>query len=108
MNFVSVDKLDGQVPAGVTEIGVRPEHLHLANGNGSAEGPTMRGQVVTVERLGAEAFVYLDTGQPEPLVAKVLGDVRASPGETMAVGAHSAALYLFDADGRCHARETYH
>jgi ABC-type sugar transport system ATPase subunit len=109
MNFVPAAKLDGQVPAGVTEIGVRPEHLHLANGNGSAEaGPTMRGQVVTVERLGAEAFVYLDTGQPEPLVAKVLGDVRAAPGETMAVGAHPAALYLFDTDGRCYPRETYH
>jgi ABC-type sugar transport system ATPase subunit len=86
------------------EVGVRPEHVRLGGG----DEITLEGRAVTVERLGAESFVYLDVGQDEPLVVKVLGETAVKPGDAVPAGIPPAALYLFDADGRCYPRQTFH
>jgi ABC-type sugar transport system ATPase subunit len=85
--------------SGTFTIGLRPEHL-IEGGEGDA---LIKGEVITVERLGAETFIYLDVGQEEPLVVKAGGDSRTRAVETLAVGVPAAASYLFDADG--HAME---
>jgi ABC-type sugar transport system ATPase subunit len=108
MNFLPANLLSGLRP-GVpgeppAEVGVRPEHVQLGGGGEL----TLEGRAVTVERLGAESFVYLDIGQDEPLVVKVPGETGVKPGEAVPVGVPAAALYLFDADGRCYPREVYH
>jgi multiple sugar transport system ATP-binding protein len=107
MNFMPASLLDGRIaprsggpPA---EIGVRPEHMHLGQ-----DAITAEGEVVTVERLGAESFVYVDVGQEEPIVIKGAGEAQVKPGERVPVGMPVGALYLFDSDGHCYPRETYH
>ena len=64
--------------------------------------------MVTVEQLGAESFVYLDVGQPEPLVVKARWRDRCQARPDRAGGVPAGALYLFDEQGRCYPRETYH
>jgi multiple sugar transport system ATP-binding protein len=108
MNFLPAAKLNGHLPAGgnnppATEVGVRPEHLRLGPGEIAIEG-----QVIAVEQLGAESFLYLDVGQPETLVVKAGGETAARPGQTVPVNVPAGALYLFDEQGRCYPRETYH
>jgi multiple sugar transport system ATP-binding protein len=107
MNFLPASVLNGHRPSTAdgpaAEIGVRPEHIHLGEGD-----LTLEGRVITVEQLGAESFVYLDLGQPDPVVVKATGETGARPGEPIRVGVPAGALYLFDAEGRCHPRETHH
>ncbi len=108
MNILPANVLNGYRPDTPgdppAEVGVRPEHLRL--GGGGEIG--IEGRAVTVERLGAESFVYLDVGQDEPLVVKAPGETGVKPGEAVPVGIPAGALYLFDADGRCYPRETFH
>ncbi len=107
MNFLPAAKLNGHLPGGnsapAAEIGVRPEHLRLGPGEIGIEG-----RVLAVEQLGAESFIYLDVGQTEPLVVKAGGESGTRPGETVPVSLPRSALYLFDEQGRCYPRETYH
>jgi multiple sugar transport system ATP-binding protein len=109
MNFLPASALNGHRPntpdGPPAEIGVRPEHMRLGQGD-----LTLEGRVITVEQLGAESFVYLDLGQPDPVVVKAPGEAGAAtrPGEAVPVGIPAGALYLFDAEGRCYPRETYH
>jgi multiple sugar transport system ATP-binding protein len=111
MNFLPAAALNGHrpnTPGGPpAEVGVRPEHMRLGHGQGDL---TLEGRVITVEQLGAEAFVYLDMGQPEPVIVKAASNETggAKPGDAVPVGVPAGALYLFDAEGRCFPRETYH
>jgi multiple sugar transport system ATP-binding protein len=111
MNFLSAAALNGHrpnTPGGpAAEIGVRPEHMRLGQGQGDL---TLEGRVITVEQLGAESFVYLDMGQPDPVIVKAASSETGGtkPGDAVPVGVPAGALYLFDADGRCYPRETYH
>jgi multiple sugar transport system ATP-binding protein len=81
-------------------LGVRPEHL-TPGGGGDAQ---LNGRVITVEHLGGETFIYLDTGGAEPLVVKAGGDASARVDEQLPVGVPSAACYLFDHQGKAFAR----
>ena len=92
-------------------VGLRPEGLRPANGDGFAA------QVVIVEQLGPEVLVYLRTedvptlpvGPQTPaegetsadlrqtLVARLPGDARVTAGERLHVSPVSASIRLFDA-----------
>jgi multiple sugar transport system ATP-binding protein len=87
-----------------TELGIRPEHLR-PDGSGDA---TVEGEVITIERLGAESYMYVDIGQEEPLVVKAEAAVPARHGEGARIGIPAAATYLFAADGTCVEREAFH
>jgi multiple sugar transport system ATP-binding protein len=86
------------------EIGVRPEHLS-ADGTGDAVLP---GRIITVERLGAESYLYVDTGASEPVVVKSEAASPLKAGDTVRVGIPSSACYLFDNEGTCLDREAHH
>src|SRR5690348_7354733 len=57
--------------AGLHELvlGIRPEHLHLADGSGQ-----LRGEVLLVEELGADALLHVRlAGSGDPVVARAEG-----------------------------------
>ena len=72
------------IPEG-TVLGVRPEHVRLAE-----DGVPAR--VELVEVAGSDAFVHLDRG----LVSKVAAEGRPSEGGEVGVGFDRAAALLFD------------
>jgi multiple sugar transport system ATP-binding protein len=94
--------LNGNAPP--AEIGIRPEHLR-ADGTGDA---VLEGEVITIERLGAESYMYVDVGQEEPLVVKAEAAVPVRHGERARIGIPAAATYLFASDGSCIEREAFH
>ena len=80
--------------AGLTElvIGIRPEHLHLANGSGQPAGPQqpraadgpgqLSGEVMLVEELGADALLHVRLAEDgDPVVARAEGRKPPAPGQ---------------------------
>ncbi|WP_307275626.1 ABC transporter ATP-binding protein [Labrys wisconsinensis] len=83
------------LPAGPARLGVRPEHLKLANG----AGRDFEAEVAVVERLGVET--YLSVGPlADPIVARVEGDVAIRPGDRIGLTIDRTACHLFGADGK--------
>ncbi|MEZ5860524.1 MAG: sn-glycerol-3-phosphate ABC transporter ATP-binding protein UgpC [Geminicoccaceae bacterium] len=95
--------INGQRPGSGFTLGVRPEDL-LAGGGGDAE---IEGEVITVEHLGAETYIYVDLGMEEPLVVKAAGNSAVSHGDRARVGIPAAACYLFDPKERALERPAY-
>jgi ABC-type sugar transport system ATPase subunit len=81
-----VDARDGRI----FDVGIRPERVRLATEGVPAE-------VRLVEPAGSEAFVHLDV-DGEHLLARVPGDERPEPGETVRVAVVARDLHLFDAE----------
>ena len=78
-------------------LGIRPEHLRIADAAGAA---LARGAVERVELLGHERLLHLRVGGVV-LVARTPASVQVRAGEELSVGFPAAALRLFDAaDGR--------
>jgi multiple sugar transport system ATP-binding protein len=86
-----------------TELGIRPEHLR-PDGTGDA---VVEGEVITIERLGAESYMYVDIGQEEPLVVKAEAAVPARHGERARIGIPAAGAYLFTVDGSSVERDAF-
>jgi len=97
-------KVNGSATGSGYELGIRPEHL-IEGGGGDAQ---ISGPVITVEHLGAETYLYIDTGQEMPLVVKAGGDSTTRAGDTATIGIPAAACYLFDSTGRCYPREAFY
>jgi ABC-type sugar transport system ATPase subunit len=83
-------------PAAAAKLGVRPEHLRIA---AAGEPPLFSGTVSLVEQLGEVTILYVDIGAAEPLVAKLEGVRRVSPGETLSLAADAGKIHHFDAAG---------
>jgi multiple sugar transport system ATP-binding protein len=75
--------------AGLRELvlGIRPEHLHLADGTGAdgtgADGTgELAGEVILVEDLGSDALLHVRlTGQSDQVVARAEGRTPPGPGQ---------------------------
>jgi multiple sugar transport system ATP-binding protein len=91
---------DGARAGEKVTIGMRPEHL-LEGGGGDSE---LKGQVVAVEHLGGETYIYLERGGDEPLVVKTDGASKVRVDEVLPIGVPASACYLFDGDGQAFAR----
>jgi multiple sugar transport system ATP-binding protein len=74
-------------------LGVRPEHLRLA---GQGE---LAGEVMVVERLGGETFLYTQLNGGAPLVIQADGETPTRAHERIAVGLDPATCHLFDSSG---------
>jgi multiple sugar transport system ATP-binding protein len=58
-------------------LGIRPEHMHLANGSGE-----LSGDVMLVEELGADALLHVRlTEDGDPVVARAEGRKPPAPGQ---------------------------
>jgi multiple sugar transport system ATP-binding protein len=78
--------------AGAAVLGVRPEHVRLANG---AEG--WPATVSLIEPLGDETLVFLDYGGPASLVAKVDAEEKVAVGDRRGFAFRPDKLVFFDA-----------
>jgi len=70
-------------------LGVRPEHLRLAEAGG------YEAQVAVVERLGVESFLALEHPGNDPITLRVEGDVAIRPGDALRVNFEMAQCHLF-------------
>ena len=82
-------------------LGVRPEHIVKAD-SPVADGGRVTGKVVVTENLGAEFFVYMESGASEvgsDFTVKSDSELDINSGDEFTVGIPSSACYLFDENG---------
>ena len=87
---LALPRVEEAVPQGPLALGVRPEHIRLAE-----EGP-IRGRVYGSEYLGTMQIVTLETDHG-PVKARVSSQVPARPGELVGLTFLTERLALFDA-----------
>jgi multiple sugar transport system ATP-binding protein len=78
-------------PAGPAVLGVRPEHVRVANGAGGCPAT-----VSLIEPLGDETLVFLDYGGPASLVAKVNAEEKIDVGERRSLTFRTDRVVFFD------------
>jgi len=61
-----------------TTYGIRPEHIRLSEGAGQWQG-----RIRHVERLGADAILYLDVPELGEMVVRAEGETQFAPGMTV-------------------------
>ncbi|MBV2143159.1 sn-glycerol-3-phosphate ABC transporter ATP-binding protein UgpC [Falsochrobactrum sp. TDYN1] len=84
-------------------LGVRPEHLHPA-----ADG-VLEGEIMVVERLGGETYLYVHYENASGLVvSEAGGNSTARAHETVKLGFDAADAHLFTADGLALERHDRH
>ena len=101
----AVDASRSEVGAKVI-LGVRPEHLVSATSE-AADGGKVQGKVEVTENLGAEFFLYMNSGASEvgsDFTVKSDSELDVGPGDDFVVGIPSTACHLFDADGKAFPR----
>jgi multiple sugar transport system ATP-binding protein len=80
---------------GAETVGIRPEHLHIAEGAGQ-----WTATVRHVEQLGADTLVYLDAGAAGRLTLRTPGQRMLEPGAVVSLGYDPAHLHRFRAGQR--------
>jgi len=96
-------------PGDQVTLGLRPEHLKVSSGGGTAAQSasiTLSGSVELVERLGdiGYAHIRLGDGSGAPLVAEIRGALALEINDTCSISADDEHLHLFDADGRAYSK----
>jgi multiple sugar transport system ATP-binding protein len=71
-------------------IGVRPEGLHVTDGDG------IDARVDTVEELGSDAFVYATASNGSHMVARIAGLSNLKIGDTVHLHPGDSDMHLFD------------
>ena len=85
----------GETPEGAAHVGVRPEHLDLAD----PDTAPLRGRVGVIEYMGADSYVYAET-EAGPVLARVPGRAAAREGEVVGLAPRPGSLHHFDASDR--------
>jgi multiple sugar transport system ATP-binding protein len=74
-------------------LGIRPEHLR------PSEAGELQGEVMVVERLGGETFLYTQITGGDMLVIQADGEIPTRVHERIAIRLNPAHCHLFDAGG---------
>jgi len=93
------------VPGQRVELGIRPEHLHVAEGDASATGLRFGGEVTLIEQLGESHLLYLRCADGLELVSRAPGHTRLRMGDRVALEAEAGLLHVFDANGLARRRQ---
>ncbi len=80
-------------PGDQVTLGIRPEHISLTAADG------LSAQVQTVEHLGSESYLHLNTGSGESLTMRVNGETSVRPDEQVQLQMEPRFLHLFDRNG---------
>jgi multiple sugar transport system ATP-binding protein len=91
MNF-----LTGKFAAdhGCTTLGARSEHIEVVD-----NGP-WSGEVLHVEDLGSDHFLFVEIGSDEPVIVRRPGKANIEVGAKVSLAPQAGHLYRFDADGK--------
>jgi len=91
MNF-----LTGKFAAdhGCTTLGVRSEHIDVV------EGGPWSGEVLHVEDLGSDHYLFVEIGSDEPVIVRRPGKADIAVGANVSIAPRAGHLYRFDADGK--------
>jgi multiple sugar transport system ATP-binding protein len=91
MNF-----LTGKFAAdhGCTTLGARSEHIEVVD-----NGP-WSGEVLHVEDLGSDHFLFVEIGSDEPVIVRRPGKANIAVGAKVSLAPQAGHLYRFDADGK--------
>ena len=96
MNFLPSSIL-GFTPQGVTEVGIRPEHVKLAEPRKGTKN--LAGTIQLVERLGNATAIHVET--PAGTVTALTGpESEASAGTEIGLIFDTGKMIGFDADGK--------
>jgi len=91
---VAVPVQPGRVKAGdAVTLGVRPEHLR------PADAGDLAGEVMVVERLGGETFLYTQVAGSDMIVVQADGEIPTRVHDRIAVRLDPVTCRLFDAQG---------
>ena len=72
-------------------LGIRPEHLHLADGSGE-----LAGEVLLVEELGADALLHVRLAESaNPVVARTEGRKSPAPGQQVTFRVQPDDVFAF-------------
>ena len=95
-------------PGQRVELGIRPEHLSVADGAGDPARECLRfgGEVTLIEQLGESHLVYVRCADGLELVARAPGHTRLRIGDRIGLEADPKGLHVFDTDGRACRRTT--
>jgi ABC-type sugar transport system ATPase subunit len=107
MNFFSVEalygaaRLAGEVSINVSTsgpltIGIRPQHLRLAQ----ESEPAFTATVHLVEALGAETVVHATTADKVPIIVLLSGQRQVSKGEIIRLAFAPENIHAFDESGK--------
>jgi multiple sugar transport system ATP-binding protein len=84
-------------------LGVRPEHLRLSQTNA-----TMNGEVLVVERLGGQTFLFVKIAGGDTIVVQTDGDNTNRVGDHVPIQIDGDLCHLFDLNGEAVARTRRH
>jgi len=76
-------------------IGVRSEHLELAERDGA-----WKGTVVHNENLGADNYIFVDIGGEEPVIVRSTGNQPQPVGAEVSIAPQPGKVYRFDKAGQ--------
>jgi multiple sugar transport system ATP-binding protein len=76
-------------------VGVRSEHISVDNAN-----PVWTGEVVHVENLGSDTYLFVDVGSSEPLIVRQEGKSPIDLGKKVGLRPGDALVHRFNEAGR--------
>ena len=80
-----------------TDVGIRPEHMTLAD---PADAPdALTGTIGVVERLGADSFFHVDIDKVGTVVVRDHGESALSDGDAVALNMREDQVHLFAENG---------
>jgi multiple sugar transport system ATP-binding protein len=92
---------DGLETGQPVELGLRPEHVVLAEPG----APGLTATVDLVERLGDRTFIYARLAEDVEVIAHAPGFSDVRPGDAVTVAIDADAAHIFVADGTAHHPE---
>lgn len=84
-------------------LGIRPEHLQISQSNA-----TMISEVLVVERLGGETFLYVKISGGDTLTVQTDGDNTSHMHDRVPIYINGDLCHLFDAQGESIAKTRRH
>lgn len=92
---ITVPVLPGNLRIGDrATLGIRPEHLHL-----SSHAATVDGEVLVVERLGGETYLYVRVAGGDTVIVRADGENTSRVSDRVPVAIGGEACHLFDSNG---------